>query len=222
MADGGGGGLRVNVGCGATPTVGWINLDNSLSVRAARWPAVMRLLKRAGLLTGQSWDLARLASRHGIRFADAAVRIPCADDSVEVVYSSHMIEHLDRGRAHAFLAEARRVLRPGGLIRLAAPDLWLLARDYSATGDADEFVAGTRMCAAPPAGLVPRLRSELVGPRQHLWMYDGRSLSKLVREAGFCDVSVMAPGRTNIADPGSLDLEERAEESVYVEAVKPG
>jgi SAM-dependent methyltransferase len=215
-------GLRLNVGCGATPTAGWLNFDNSISVRAARWALLVRLLSRARLLTGQSWELARLANRHGIRFADAAVRIPCADDSAEVVYSSHMIEHLDRGRAHAFLLEARRVLRPGGLIRLAAPDLSLLASEYSATGDADVFVAGTRMCAARPAGVVPRLRSAVTGPRQHLWMYDGRSLSKLVHEAGFRDASVMAPGRTNIADPGSLDLAERAEESVYVEAVKPG
>jgi predicted SAM-dependent methyltransferase len=34
-----------------------------------------------------------------------------------------MIEHLDRREARSFLAEARRVLRPGGVLRLAAPDL---------------------------------------------------------------------------------------------------
>jgi hypothetical protein len=28
--------LRVNVGCGSSPTPGWVNFDNSLSVRAAR------------------------------------------------------------------------------------------------------------------------------------------------------------------------------------------
>jgi crotonobetainyl-CoA:carnitine CoA-transferase CaiB-like acyl-CoA transferase len=51
-------------------------------------------------------------------------------------------------------------------------------------------------------------------------MYDGRSLSKLLCDAGFAAVSIMPPGKTNITDPGGLDLEERAEESVYVEGVR--
>ena len=34
--------VRVNVGCGSSPTPGWVNFDNSLSVRAARWPLLCR------------------------------------------------------------------------------------------------------------------------------------------------------------------------------------
>jgi hypothetical protein len=61
----------------------------------------------------------------------------------------------------------------------------------------------------------------LIGPRHHLWMYDGNSLAKLMHEAGFADVAIMPAGKTNIADPGDLDLEERASESIYVEAIQP-
>jgi hypothetical protein len=52
-------------------------------------------------------------------------------------------------------------------------------------------------------------------------MYDGASLARLLSEAGFADAAVMPPGKTRIEDPGELDLEERAAESVYVEAVQP-
>ncbi len=52
-------------------------------------------------------------------------------------------------------------------------------------------------------------------------MYDGDSLAKLVLEAGFADVLVVPAGSTRITDPGKLDLAERAEESVYVEALRP-
>jgi hypothetical protein len=52
-------------------------------------------------------------------------------------------------------------------------------------------------------------------------MYDGRSLSELLCNVGFANVSVMPPGKTSITDPGSLDLEERPEQSVYVEAFQP-
>ena len=70
--------------------------------------------------------------------------------SVAAVYSSHMIEHLDRDEARAFLEEVWRVLSPGGIVRIAAPDLSLLIRDYGETGDADEFVTGTHMGLSGP------------------------------------------------------------------------
>src|SRR5262249_12543833 len=130
-------------------------------------------------------------------------------------------EHLDRAEARGFLREVRRVLRPGGLVRLAAPDLALLVRGYVASADADEFVAGTHMTQARPRRPADRLRAAVSGPGHHLWMYDGESLRRLLADAGFTDVAVLPPGETRIADPGSLDLKERADESVYAEAVSP-
>jgi hypothetical protein len=132
-----------------------------------------------------------------------------------------MIEHLDRREAQAFLREVRRILRPGGIVRLAAPDLTRLVKDYLTTGDADEFIASTHMAQARPTGIAKRARSALIGPRNHLWMYDGRSLSRLLRDAGFADVAIMPAGETNITEHGCLDLKERADESVYVEAIEP-
>jgi len=107
------------------------------------------------------------------------------------------------------------------MVRLAAPDLSLLVDDYMSTRDADDFVLRTHLAQARPGGLLPRLRAAVIGPRNHLWMYDGASLSGLLRRAGFAEVKVLPPGETAIADPGGLDLKERAEQSVYVEAVNP-
>jgi len=213
--------LRVNVGCGASPTPGWVNFDNSFSVRVARWPLVIPALARLRVLGGQSAGLARAANTRNIQFANASVRIPCTSSSVSAVYSSHMIEHLDRRGARAFLAEVRRILRPGGVVRVAAPDIARLVQNYLATGDADGFIAATRMGLNRPADLMAWMKWVLVGPRHHLWMYDGDSLAKLLHEAGFADVAIMPPGKTNIADPGDLDLQERLSESVYVEAFQP-
>jgi SAM-dependent methyltransferase len=174
-----------------------------------------------GVFPAESAELAEMARRGSVRFADAAARIPCATGSAAAVYSSHMIEHLDRAEARAFLAEVRRVLSPGGVVRIAAPDLSLLVRGYVESGDADGFVAGTHMGLSRPAGLRDWARWTLVGPRHHLWMYDGGSLTRLLREAGFVEAAVLPPGSTMIAEPGPLDLSERAAESVYVEAVRP-
>jgi len=70
-------------------------------------------------------------SRHVSR-ADLSSGIPLPDSSCDVVYHSHLIEHLRPGDARMFLAECRRVLRPGGILRVATPDLERLAQDYLA------------------------------------------------------------------------------------------
>ena len=214
-------GIKVNVGCGLSPTPGWVNFDNSLSVRIGRWPAVSTALRRIGMLSAKSAEFACMGRGGTVRYADAATRIPCAGGSAAAVYSSHMIEHLDRSEARAFLDEVKRVLRPGGVVRIAAPDLSRLVSDYLATGDADRFVAGSHMGLSRPAGIREWLRWTVVGPRHHLWMYDGESLRRLLDEAGFVNAAVVSAGSTRIADPGQLDLLERAAESVYVEADRP-
>jgi hypothetical protein len=79
------------------------------------------------------------------------------------------------------------------------------------------------LLATPPAvSWRERLQVVLLGYRHHLWMYDAASLGRLLRAGGFVNVVALAPGVTTIRDPGALDLAERVEESVYLEARKPG
>jgi hypothetical protein len=208
-------GLRLNLGCGATPTPGFLNYDNSLTVLIASYPPLLSLLSRA--LSEQQRAFAAAARAAGVRWADVVKQIPARSKSVEVIYSSHLLEHLDRPAARAFLLEARRVLEPGGILRLVVPDLKLLAAEYAASGDADRFVERTLLAQDQPRGW-GRLKSSLVGPRHHAWMYDAKSLMKLLTTIGFAEPRELPPGETMIINPGALDLRERADESVYVEA----
>ena len=56
--------------------------------------------------------------------------IPFPNDYFEAVYSSHMIEHLRPQEAEILLTEAVRVAKPGGVVRLATPDLERMVKDY--------------------------------------------------------------------------------------------
>jgi predicted SAM-dependent methyltransferase len=56
--------------------------------------------------------------------------IPFGDCEFEVVFHSHLLEHLPRENALCFLQECWRVLKPRGLIRVAVPDLEQIALNY--------------------------------------------------------------------------------------------
>jgi predicted SAM-dependent methyltransferase len=56
--------------------------------------------------------------------------VPLQDSCCDAVYSSHAIEHFNRVAARSFLAECHRVLKPGGILRLVAPDLEDITRTY--------------------------------------------------------------------------------------------
>lgn len=70
------------------------------------------------------------ASGPGVRVLDLRRRTPFADASFEVVYHSHVLEHLSRQQAVTFLEECFRILKRGGIIRVAVPDLEKIARLY--------------------------------------------------------------------------------------------
>jgi SAM-dependent methyltransferase len=212
--------MRVNVGCGRTPTAGWLNLDASPSVALSRLPTVViRAAAALGLLTREQAEFTAFCRTHDIRRADAA-RLPLTNGATDVVYSCHMLEHLDREDARAFLREAFRVLRPSGTIRIAIPDLARMVQEYVVAGDADTLVADTMLAATRPRSWRARFRATMSGDI-HRWMYDGRSLTKALEAAGFVNASVVTPGLTRIPHPGALNLHERAEQSIYVEATRP-
>jgi len=56
--------------------------------------------------------------------------IPYGNDSVDVVYHSHVLEHMPKQYAPEFLKECFRVLKKGGIIRIAIPDLEKIVREY--------------------------------------------------------------------------------------------
>ena len=56
-------------------------------------------------------------------FLDATRPFPFPTASIDRLLSEHMIEHMEHAHGVAMLEECRRVLRPGGRIRLATPNL---------------------------------------------------------------------------------------------------
>jgi predicted SAM-dependent methyltransferase len=66
----------------------------------------------------------------GVRVHDLHNRTPYSDETFEIVYHSHVLEHFPRKQALVFLQECHRVLKSGGVIRVAVPDLECIVRLY--------------------------------------------------------------------------------------------
>ena len=112
--------LRISVGCGTSPITGWSNFYTP-SLRLVKHPLIYGALRSCGILGKGQIGFVESARTNPIEYCDVTKGLPIASGSVDVLYSSHMVEHLVREDAAAFLREARRVLRHGGLIRLAVP-----------------------------------------------------------------------------------------------------
>ncbi len=200
----------INLGCGLTVAPGWINVDASLNALFGGSPAV--LLKLLYRLSGANRyytcdDYCRLLRQNRFVFHDLARNVPFPDQSVDVVYSSHFLEHLFRKDAIHLLRESKRVLKPGGMIRIAVPDL-AHALGLYATGQKTTMLSNYFF--------VDDLESTLA---RHKYMYDFEMLQRVLELAGFTNVTRcdFNRGRT----PNIDILDNRPEDTLFVEAEKP-
>ena len=163
--------------------------------------------------------------------------LPFADGAASHVFVSHLFEHLFFPHdAMAFLAELKRVLAPGGRVRLVVPDVRQLIDAYQ-RGDR-AFFAKRAAHWANAHGEGPLLAQFLnyagAGPdpgylfEAHKFGYDFETLSHLLREAGF--ESVVRSGYMASDDP-ALRLDDQSavagatheggHYSLFVEALAP-
>ena len=190
----------------------------SWGVLLAKVPRVKRLLARAGVLTVAQ---AEASFPSGIQRVDVRRGLPFADGSTSYIYSSHMIEHMSRWQGVEFVRECRRVLAPGGVLRLATPDLALSIDEYVrreapyGPTPADSFVEQLATFREAQGTRAQRLVRRLV-TAPHQWLYDGESLAHLMAEGGLVDPRVRDFRAGDVPDlewleirPGSLFVEAR-------------
>ncbi len=61
---------------------------------------------------------------------DICEGLPFDDGTFDVVYHSHVLEHLSPVDGESLVSECHRVLRPGGVLRMVVPDLERIAELY--------------------------------------------------------------------------------------------
>jgi predicted SAM-dependent methyltransferase len=185
--------VYVQYGCGLCAPESWTNFDSSPRLRFERLPGVAPLAGLAGR---------RLFPRN-VAFGDIVRGLPVADESVDGVYASHVLEHLGRAEVTQALANTFRMLKPGGVFRMIVPDLEWRAKRYVASVSSGDTEAADAFINACNIGELRRARGPMAllraayGNSGHTWMYDNKAMSKLLAEAGFANIR-----RCDIADSG--------------------
>lgn len=141
--------------------------------------------------------------------------LPLEDGSVDYVVSIHALPELPYPDIVPTLRELRRVLKPGGVLRLGLPDLDQAIAAYRRR-DRDYFLI--------PDEEVRSLGGKLVV--QMIWYGYSRTLftidfiRELMESAGFRQVGRRSFRQTESPYPGIVELDDRERESLFVEGVK--
>lgn len=181
-------GSKLHIGCGSVYFDGWINVDNNKNIRQAE----------------AHWDVTR--------------GMPVPDNSCELIYSEHFLEHLTAEEGTAFLKECRRALQKGGTIRIAMPSLDVLI-EKSANGTWRE-----QAWLEHPDHRHIATRAEMLNISfyrwGHKWLYDREELHRRLRDAGFSEIEDMAWGQSK--NPDLRNRETREDSLLICEAWKEG
>jgi predicted SAM-dependent methyltransferase len=140
--------------------------------------------------------------------------IPFPDNSVDCIYSSHVLEHFSYPNTMLnLLRECHRILKVGGSLSIAVPNAKIFLDAY-ACGDLFEK---NKYCSYD-VGLKYKYKIDYVNfiaymGGDHKHMFDEENLVGVLEEAGF--------GKAKIRDfDPSIDLEVRRHESIYAEGIK--
>ncbi|PCJ61028.1 MAG: hypothetical protein COA65_02050 [Rhodospirillaceae bacterium] len=232
--------MRVlNLGCGSKTSSRCINIDWSPYLRVKK-NKLLRVLVAPFLNEERRHRLIMLSDN--VMAWNLRKGIPFPDESVDAVYHSHILEHIDRKDVASFQKEIYRVLKSGGTQRICVPNLEALARDYlsslercrvdeTALDHHDNCIAEMiEQCVRrEPFGTQHQppvrryLENLILGDARkrgetHQWMYDECNLKFILRQAGFHGIAIRRFNESNIPDWQSFGLEVDEEGNEY----KPG
>lgn len=211
---------KINLGSGTNIVDGWVNIDKSWNIYLSRFPTIKKLLYKLGLISegtfGANWRGKKII-RH-----DVTKGLPFKTQSCDVIYCSHLLEHLAYNEAKKVCQEAHRALKKNGIFRVVVPDLKSLTRKYvegdrAFFGDSEKPVADLFLESLCLEISHERLIVEKILYSLHKHMYDAESLTFLLKSAGFSSIRECTFRKGSCPD---LERIENREGSVYLEAQK--
>ncbi len=178
--------IKLNLGCGTDYKEGWINVDNNSDNN----------IEKLDL----NWDLTK--------------PLPFPDNSVDFIFNEHFIEHLSVESARSSLIDFRRVLKKGGVMRIAMPDLEGVVEIYlDKKWKARPFIKTFKLDFIKTKAELLNISLRWWG---HQWLYDWEELERRLKETGYKNITQCKRHKSKHNDLQNLEIRE---ESVLIAEV---
>lgn len=152
--------VKLHLGCYKNVLKGWLNTDKSLT-----------------------------GCQLGAIYMDVGKRFLLPNYSADYVYAEHLFEHLTYTQATNMLKESYRVMKSGGIIRLATPNIEFLLDLYQ---HPEKDINRRYIEWAAKEGIIPAMPIYVINRFHTSWghqiIYDYDTLAALLTESGFTDV----------------------------------
>jgi len=147
--------------------------------------------------------------------ADIRYGLPLRESCLDYIFSSHALQMLPYAGLVPALRELRRVLRPGGVLRMGLPDF-----DGAIAAYQNEDPAYFYVPDADAMTVGGKLSVQLTWYGSSLTLLNFDYTRELLQRAGFADVRASSFGCTSSKFPEIATLDNRQRESFFVEAWK--
>lgn len=150
---------------------------------------------------------------------DITQRLRFVDDSVDAIFTEHVVEHINFFQAIGFMRESLRILKPGGIFRCVAPmtDIFTnpfkwppeILKRYTQEQMAPYYVA--EIDALNSLGLTlatdirPWLVDFLVRKHGHQFCWTSELMRDVLLKLGFSSAEVASPGKSFFDDSTCLE-----------------
>ena len=151
---------------------------------------------------------------------DENATLPFEQDSLEIVFSEHFIEHISLNAGIHFCREAGRVLRPGGIFRCSTPNFDWIVNSANNNGWQKLMRVYEQIGDFPPGTLVhpSQVINWAFHGHGHQFIWSLADFKDHLKAAGFRDIRQVRSGETRL--PGAAIEIRTSEEfcSLTVEA----
>ena len=201
--------FKVNIGAGLAVAPGWTNIDVSFNSVASNLPSLTHILfyKLSGAREYYSLkEYSKILKDSSFLCLDVRKGLPFREKSITYIFSSHFLEHLEYCDAKKLIRIIYKILKIGGILRIAIPDLEYAISLY-------------------PQEKVKMLKDYFFVQEnpvysKHKYMYDYELISNILLESGFRGITKCSYKNSYFDFPDINLLDNRPKDTLFVEAYK--
>ncbi len=131
---------------------------------------------------------------------DMSKSIPLPDNSCDLIFSRHTLEHLTYVQLVNHLLLCNRIIKDDGYIRMCLPDFDLIIKDYlNKKYIPNKELMNEEDMIGPNENYTDSFINRIFYP-DHFYLHNYDTLSRVLDKCGFSNIHKKEPGKTNIDD----------------------